>query len=98
MLYYCAFTWHSGTSQEAVAERFLRRHAAGLHHQEQWRGWYSLAGGGAGFLLVEADDPQEVTGMLQGYMDLMSWDVRAIHTLDYDKMLEAMRQLVASGS
>ena len=94
MLYYCAYTWHSGTTQRKVAERFIQQEDAGLHHPERWRGWYGLAGGGSGFLLVEADDPRELTEMLQPYMDLMSWDVRAIYALERDQVLQSMREIV----
>src|SRR5438067_1300737 len=54
---------------------------------------YNLAGGGAGFLLVETNSPQELTAFLQPYMDLMSFDVRAIYALDYQKQLQELRQV-----
>jgi hypothetical protein len=94
MLYYCAYTWYPGTTQQQVAQRFVQQEEAGLHHPERWRGWYALAGGGAGFLLVETEDPRELTEMLQPYMDLMSWDVRAIYPLDHDQTMQAMREVL----
>ena len=36
--------------------------------------------------------------MLQPYMDLMSWDVRAIYELDRESVLEAMRQAIRQAS
>ncbi len=93
MLWYCAFSWYPDTTREEVAKRILQQHDAGLHRSEQIRGWYNLAGGGSGFLLVETDDPQALTAMLQPYMDLMSWDVRAIYGLDYNQQIEQMRQV-----
>ncbi|HJT56594.1 MAG TPA: DUF3303 family protein [Ktedonobacteraceae bacterium] len=98
MLWYCAFSWYSDTTREEVAKRILQQHDAGLHRNEQIRGWYNLAGGGSGFLLVETDDPQALTAMLQPYMDLMSWDVRAIYGLDYNQQIEQMRQVAAHTS
>ena len=92
MLYYCAYTWHSGTNAQKAGERFLQQEQAGLHFPESWRGWYSLAGGGSGFILVETDDPRQLTQMLQPYMDLMSWDVRAIYELDREQVMETIRQ------
>ena len=44
MLYYCAYTWHSGTTQQKVAERFVQQEEAGLHHPS----------GGAGGMLSPA--------------------------------------------
>ena len=92
MLWYCEYTWQSGVTAEQVRKRVLQQHEAGTNQQAKIRGWYSLAGGGAGFMLVESDDPREVTEILQPYMDVVSWDVRAIYELNYDEMLQTMRQ------
>ncbi|MGI8550358.1 MAG: DUF3303 domain-containing protein, partial [Dehalococcoidia bacterium] len=92
MLYYCAYKWHSQTTQPQVTQRLVQQDAAGLHHQEKWKGWYQLAGGGAGFVLIDTDDPRELTAILQPYMDLVSWDVHAIYPLDYNTVLETGRQ------
>ena len=93
MLWYCAFTWYPGTTRAQVAQRVVQQHDAGMHRPEQIRGWYNLAGGGAGFLVIEKDDLHELNGWLQPYMDLVSWDVRALTELDYDTEIERMRQV-----
>ena len=98
MLWYCAFTWYPKTNREEVAKRILQQHDAGKHRGEQIRGWYNLAGGGSGFLIVEANDPKSLTAMLQPYMDLMSWDVRAIYALDYNQQIQELRQTVMQAS
>lgn len=92
MLWYCAFTWHPGTTVRQVRERVVQQHDAGSNHPERLRGWYSLVGGGAGFLMVEAENPQEVTDFLTPYMDLMAWDVRAVTETNYDEAITRMRQ------
>ncbi len=92
MLWYCAFTWHPHTTRQQVTQRVAQQHQTGGHRSEQIRGWYNLAGGGSGFLLAETNTPQEVTAMLQPYMDLMSWDVRAIYPLDYDQEVQQHQQ------
>ena len=93
MLYYCAFTWHGGTTRAQVAQRIVQQHDAGENHPERIRGWYNLAGGGSGFLLVETDDPRDLTAFLQPYMDLMDWDVRAIYEEEYASTVERLRQV-----
>jgi hypothetical protein len=98
MLWYCAFTWYPKTDRQEVAKRILQQHDAGKHRSEQVRGWYNLAGGGSGFLIVESNDPKSLTAMLQPYMDLMSWDVRAIYALDYNQEIEHLRQTVMQAS
>ena len=93
MQWYCAFTWYPHTNRQQVAQRILQQHEAGAHSKQQIRGWYNLAGGGSGFLLVETATPQELTAMLQPYMDLMSWDVRAVYPLEYDEQIQEMRKV-----
>jgi hypothetical protein len=92
MLYLCQFTWYPGTKRSQVAQRVVQQHDAGANHPERIKGWYNLAGGGAGFLLVDYDDPRGLTDFLQPYMDLMSWDVRVVYENDYDKTLDAFRR------
>lgn len=93
MLYSCQFTWYPGTTRQQVAQRVVAQHDAGANHPDRITGWYNLVGGGAGFLLVDYDDPRELTAFLQPYMDLMSWDVRAITRNDYEARIEELRQV-----
>ncbi len=93
MLWYCRFTWYPGVTRAQVARRVVEQHDAGLNHPEHIRGWYNLVGGGAGFLLVETDNPNDLTEFLQPYMDIISWDVHAVHELDYERQLERLRQV-----
>ena len=95
MLFYCEFTWFPGTSREEVAERVVEQHDAGANHPERIRGWYNLAGGGAGFLLVDYDNLGELSAFLQPYMDLMSFDVRAISELNYDERIKDLRAFIS---
>jgi hypothetical protein len=97
MLFYCEFTWFPGTTREEVASRIVRQHDAGKNKPEQIKGWYNLVGGGAGFLIVDYNDPKELTAFLQPYMDVMSFDVRAITENAYEATVEEMRTL-AGGS
>ena len=98
MLFYCEFTWFPGTVRSQVAKRVVQQHDAGMNHPERIKGWYNLVGGGAGFLIVDYDDPEEVTAFLQPYMDLMSFDVRAITQNDYEKSIRDMREVAASAT
>ncbi len=93
MLWLCSFTWFPNTRREEVAKRIVRQHEAGLNHPERIKGWYNLVGGGAGFLIVDYNDPTEVTAFLQPYMDLMSFDVRALTENRYEERIEALRRV-----
>jgi len=94
MLWFCRFTWYQATTAMEVRRRILEQHDAGAIGPRKIRGWYNLAGGGAGFLLSESDDPRDLTRMLEPYMDLMSWDVHAVYELPYEKTIESFRQAV----
>ena len=96
MLFYCEFTWYPGVKREVVAQRVVQQHDAGANYPERIKGWYNLVGGGAGFLLVDYDTPEELTAFLQPYMDLMSFDVRAVTENAYDSTLERLRELGTS--
>jgi hypothetical protein len=98
MLYYCQFTWFPGTTRAQVAQRIVQQHDAGANNPERIKGWYNLAGGGAGFLLVDYDDPREVTAFLQPYMDLMSFDVRVVYQNDYAKRVGELRTIAEQAS
>ncbi len=91
MLWLCSFTWYPHTKREQVGQRILQQHEAGMNHPERIKGWYNLVGGGAGFLLVETDDPREVNAFLVPYMDLMSFDVRGIYEVNYDERIAEIR-------
>jgi len=97
MLYMCAFTWFPGTKREEVARRVVQQHDANANNPDRIKGWYNLVGGGAGYLLVDYDDPRELTAFLQPYMDLMAFDVRALTENDYRTRIEELRQVVTGG-
>ncbi len=95
MLFYCEFTWFPGTTREEVAQRLIEQHDAGANNPDRIKGWYNLAGGGAGFLIVDYDDIGELTAFLQPYMELMSFDVRAINQLNYDERIGVLRAVTS---
>lgn len=97
MLWHCAFKWYPQTNRQQVAKRIVEQHDANGNYPQNIRGWYNLAGGGAGFLLVETNNPQELTAFLQPYMDLMSFDVHAVYGLNYEQQIQELRK-VAQGS
>lgn len=97
MKFYCEFTWFPGTTRRDVAERLVRQHDAGSNKPEKIQGWYNLVGGGAGFLIVDYDDPKELTAFLQPYMDIMAFDVRAITENSYEDTVREMQHVLSSG-
>lgn len=94
MLWYCRFEWQVGTTAQQVRRRVIEQHEAGTNRPENIRGWYNLAGGGAGFLLVETENPRELTNFLQPYMDLVSFDVHAVYELPYEDTIAEFRRAI----
>ena len=92
MLYYCAYTWNPGVTIEEVGPAILDQHDAGTLHPEWIRGYYGLVGGGAGFLILEVDDPNALNAMLAPSMRYMTWDIRAVVAFDYHEDIEEFRQ------
>ena len=45
---------------------------------------------------MDYDDPQQLTAFLQPYMDLMSFDVRAVTRNAYDETIEHLRAVGGS--
>ncbi len=43
-------------------------------------------------------DPRELTARFQPWMDLMSWDIRAIYENDYDAIKQRFQQLEQQAS
>jgi hypothetical protein len=81
-------------TRDQVAKRIVERNQAqGGRRPPLLKEWYNLAGGEAGFLLLETDDPHQVTAFLQPYMDLVSWDVHAIYPLEYDQQIQQVQQV-----
>jgi hypothetical protein len=97
MQFYCEFTWFPGTTRKQVAERIVRQHEAGRNNPDRIKGWYNLVGGGAGFLIVEYDDPMQLTAFLQPYMDVMGFDVRAITENSYESTVQEMQKFLDGG-
>jgi len=93
MLWYCRYKWHPNTTREQVARRVVEQHDAGKNQPDKIRGWYDLAGGGAGFLMIETDNPQDITDILQPYMDLMAVDVHPVIENEYDATIERLRDV-----
>ena len=95
MLWYCRYTWHPTTTAQQVRERVLAQHASGTLSAEKVKGWYNLVGGGAGFVLIESDDPRALNAMLQPTMDLVAWDVHGCYELPYEATIAAFSETVA---
>ena len=93
MIWYCRYTWYPGTTNEKVRERVVMQHDAGTNQPSMIKGWYNLAGGGAGFLLIDTEDPRQLNQVLEPYMDLMAWDVHGVYQLEYNQAIQEFKEM-----
>lgn len=92
MLYMCAYTWHPGTTLQQVND-LIAHEASDKDPGVTVRGYYPLVGGGAGYMLMEADDPQRINDYLVPTMGLLAWDVRQVMERNWEQTLaEAVSQ------
>ena len=89
MLYYCAYTWNQGTTDAQVRRRIAE---VQIPSGVTVRGYFPFVGGGAGFLLLETDDPEQLRDLLVQSMDLIHWDVRAVTEGNWQQEVERSRQ------
>jgi hypothetical protein len=96
MLFYCRFTWYPGTSREEVARRVVEQDGINNDFASRIKSWHTLVGGGAGFLMIEAEKPQDISEILEPYMDLMSWDVHAVTSNSYKEKISELKKQLAT--
>lgn len=65
----------AGSTAFQVRHRLLLQHIAGTNQPDRIRSWYNIVEGGAGFVLIEADDIRDVNAILDPYREFLGWDV-----------------------
>jgi hypothetical protein len=90
MLWYCRFHRLPDATPEQVTHRLLLQHVTGTNQPERIRSWYTFVDGGAGFVLIEADDLRGVNFILDPYRDLLGWDVDAVVERRYQDYVQEL--------
>jgi hypothetical protein len=98
MLWYCRFHRLPGATPEQVRHRLLLQHIAGTNQPERIQSWYNVIEGGAGFVLIEADDLTAVNAILDPYRDVLGWDVDIVVERRYDAYVQELLARVAETS
>ena len=92
MLYVAEYTWHPGTTLEDVVRLQAEGASSLASSGVTVRGYYGLVGGGAGYLLLEADDPQRINDFLVPTMGRIAYDVRQVIERDFAQEVAAAAQ------
>ena len=93
MIYMCKYTWYPGTTSEDV-NALIAEESPQQDTGVTVRGYYTLVGGGAGYFLLEADDPQHINDYLVPTMGLIAWDVRQVIERDWEQVtVDVAKQL-----
>lgn len=95
MLWYCRFHRLPGATPEQVRHRLLLQHIAGTNQPDRIRSWYNIVEGGAGFVLIEADDLRDVNAILDPYREFLGWDVDAVVERRYQDFIQGLLARVA---
>jgi hypothetical protein len=95
MLYHCEYTWHPGTTLEEVNQLLAQGNTHFPQSGVRVKGYYRLVGGGAGFMLLEADDPDLINQFLVPTMGLIAWDVRQVIEDDFARTMANAAQQVS---
>ena len=92
MWWYCGYRALPKVRASDLARRFLRQHDAGTNQPANLRGWFAFPSGLAGFVLIEADTPREVTSIVEPYARLVTWDIQAVAEQNYNQVHEELRR------
>lgn len=98
MLYMAHYTWHPGTTLDQVNTLIAQGAAQEATSGVTVRGYYSLVGGGAGYFLLEADDPQRISDYLIRSLGLVAWDVRQVIEHDWATVQAAAVEKIGPAS
>lgn len=86
MLWFCHYKAHEGVTRKELRERY-ETEDEGLDF-EQFKGvvaWYAFAGLSEGVVVIDLEDPIELTAILQPCRHLISWDVKACKQMDMEQ-------------
>ena len=86
MLWFCHYRAAEGVSNKELMERYGPPGEG--ESFEMFKGivaWYAFAGLTEGVVVIELDDPMELTGILQPCRHLVNWEVHAVKQMDLEQ-------------
>lgn len=95
-LYQCIWRWpgtgDSGERSRRFGQALLAADREVPTMQEMIRSWYAYPGEWAGFLVIEAERPEDLSAALRPFAGLMTWEVKPLIPQDYAETKRRLTQ------
>jgi hypothetical protein len=85
MLWFCHYRAHDGVGNKELMDRYGPPGEG--ESFEMFKGivaWYAFAGLTEGVVIIDLEDPMELTGILQPCRHLIHWEVKACKQIDME--------------
>jgi len=77
-MFFCEYALRPGKEPDDIDRRARDLHRAGTSHQDLIETWYTYSDEGAGFMVLHADDLDELQGVLESYQDILHYQIRPV--------------------
>lgn len=77
-LFLCEYELRPGTDPESLTQRARDLHELGTSRQDLIETWYTYPGERAGFMLLHAEDVEQLRRVLESYEDILSYKVKPV--------------------
>lgn len=92
MLWYCHYRVIEGIKNSELIERFgPPKEDEKFELFKGIQAWYAFAGLNEGVVIIDCEDPMELTGILQPCRHLVNWEVHAVKQMDMDPNAALLR-------
>lgn len=92
MIWHCHYRANDGVRNKELLDRFAPPEEG--ENFEQFKGikaWYAFAGLNEGVVIIDIDEPMELTGILQPCRHMVTWEVHAVQALEMEPHLSLLR-------
>lgn len=77
-MFLCEYGLRPGMTPDDIDQRARDLHQAGTSHQDLIETWYSYPNKGAGFMVLHAEDMDELHDVLEAYQDVLHYQIKPI--------------------
>lgn len=92
MLWFCHYRANDGVKNKELIDRYGP--PAEGENFEMFKGiktWYAFAGLNEGVVVIDCEEPMELTGILQPCRHLVTWEVHAVQEMEMEPHMALLR-------